>query len=463
MPLRLRRQCAALVATLLAGSLILIASPSQAQESAFRTVDLVEVRGLIDPPMAGYLQERLRGAEDDGVHALIIQLDTPGGLDVAMRDIVQAITNSTVPVVVWIAPRGAQAASAGTFIAYAGHLTFAAQDTVLGAATPLSLSSQPSPVLERKLTSNAAGYLQELARTRSRNANWAESAVRDAATIGATKAAEIDVVDGIASTLGDLLETLDSQEVEVTGSEPVVLDTWDEEAQAPNVTIRFQGLGPIERLLHAVTSPEVAFLLLLVGTFGLIFEIYNPGIGLAGILGAVALILGFYALSVLPTNWMGVLLIVAAVGLLVIDLHTGGLGVLTVGGFAALVVGGLILFSGAPPALRLSLWAVAAAVALTALFFISVMTAALRVRLRRPISGEEAMVGKIGEAKTDIAPEGTVLSKGTLWRARTMETGIAAGSQVKVMATEGLVLLVEPLHEVEDQEAAPSVAAKEER
>src|SRR5680860_1846363 len=132
MPLRLRRQCAALVATLLAGSLILIASPSQAQESAFRTVDLVEVRGLIDPPMAGYLQERLAGAEDDGVHALIIQLDTPGGLDVAMRDIVQAITNSTVPVVVWIAPRGAQAASAGTFIAYAGHLTFAAQDTVLG-------------------------------------------------------------------------------------------------------------------------------------------------------------------------------------------------------------------------------------------------------------------------------------------------------------------------------------------
>jgi membrane-bound serine protease (ClpP class) len=334
---------------------------------------------------------------------------------------------------------------------------------VLGAATPVSLGSELSPALERKLTNNAAGYLQELAQTRSRNADWAESAVRDAATIGATEAAEIDVVDGIASTLSDLLERLDSQRVEVTGSELVVLDTWDEEAQAPNVTIRFQGLGPIERLLHAVTSPELAFMLLLVGIFGLIFEIYNPGIGLAGILGAVALILGFYALSVLPTNWAGVLLIVAAVGLLVIDLHTGGLGALTVGGFAALVVGGLILFSGAPPALRLSLWAVTAAVGLTALFFISVMTAALRVRLRRPITGEEAMVGILGEAKTDIAPEGTVFSKGTLWRARTMETGIAAGSRVKVMATEGLVLLVEPLHEGEDHEAAPSVAAQEAR
>ena len=463
MPLRLRRLCAVWVATLAAGSLILSASPSQAQEPTSRTVDLVEVRGLIDPPMAGYLEERLRGAEDDAVHALIIQLDTPGGLDVAMRDIVQTITNSPVPVVVWIAPRGAQAASAGTFIAFAGHLTYAAQDTVLGAATPVSLSSKLSPAMERKLTSNAAGYLQELARTRSRNADWAQRAVVDAATIGASRAAEIDVVDGIASTLGDLLEGLDSQEVEVSGNKSVVLDTWDDETQTPNVTVRFQGLGPIERLLHAVTSPELAFLLLLLGTFGLIFEIYNPGIGLAGILGAGALVLGFYALSVLPTNWTGVLLIVAAVGLLVIDLHTGGLGVLTVGGFGGLVVGGLILFSGAPPALRLSLWAVAAAVALTALFFISVMTAALRVRLRRPITGEEAMVGRVGEAKTDIAPEGTVMSKGTLWRARTMETGIAAGSQVKVMATEGLVLLVEPLHEGEDEEASESVAVKEEK
>ncbi len=463
MPLSRRRLHAAWVAALLVGSLLLIASPSQAQQPASRIVDLVEVRGLIDPPMASYLQERLRGAADDGVHALIIQLDTPGGLDIAMRDIVQMITNSTVPVVVWIAPRGAQAASAGTFIAYAGHLTYAAQDTVLGAATPVSLGSELSPALERKLTNNAASYLQELAQTRSRNADWAESAVRDAATIGATEAAEIDVVDGIASTLRDLLERLDSQRVEVSASESIAMDTWDEESQAPNVTIRFQGLGPIERLLHAVTSPELAFLLLLVGIFGLIFEIYNPGIGLAGILGAVALILGFYALSVLPTNWVGVLLIVVAVGLLVIDLHTGGLGGLTVGGFAALVVGGLILFSGAPPALRLSLWAVTAAVGLTALFFISVMTAALRVRLRRPITGEEAMVGILGEAKTDIAPEGTVFSKGTLWRARTMETGIAAGSRVKVMATEGLVLLVEPLHEGEDHEAAPSVAAKEER
>jgi membrane-bound serine protease (ClpP class) len=438
-----------------AAALALVSSPLHAQPAASRTVDLVEVQGLIDPPMAAFLARSLEGAERDRAHALIVRLDTPGGLDVPMQSIVSSVAESRVPVVVWVAPRGARAASTGTFIAVAGHLTYAAQDTELGPARPVTLSSRPS---SQELGSTA-GYLEKLALARGRNPAWARSAVVEASTLGATRAAELGVVDGLASTLGDLLEELDSRRVEVAGGETTVLETWDEEAQAPNVTVRFQGLGPLERLLHAVTSPELALLLLLLGVFGLIFETYNPGIGLAALLGAVSLALSFYAFSVLPTNWLGVLLIVAALALLLLDLHTGGLGVPTAAGFAALVIGALLLFRGVPAALHLSLWAVAAAVALTALFFISVMTAALRVRLRRPISDEEAMAGKLGVAKTDIAPEGTVLSKGTLWRARTMETGIAAGSRVKVMASEGLVLLVEPMH---DDEVALSAAEKEE-
>ncbi len=181
--------------------------------------------------------------------------------------------------------------------------------------------------------------------------------------------------------------------------------------------------------------------------FGLIFELYNPGIGLAGIIGGVCLLLGLYALNVLPTNWTGVLLIVLAVVFFLVDVHTAGLGVWTVGGVVALVVGGLMLFSGAADVLSLDLWVIAAALFGTLVFFIPVMTAALRVRLRRPITGHEAIVGQVAEARTDIAPEGTVFTNGTLWRARTMETGIAAGSKVEVKATEGLVLLVEPLHE----------------
>jgi membrane-bound serine protease (ClpP class) len=208
----------------------------------------------------------------------------------------------------------------------------------------------------------------------------------------------------------------------------------------------------LQRLLHAVTNPDIAYFLILVGTFGIIFELYNPGIGLAGILGGVSLLLGFYALSVLPTNWVGAFLVILGVVFFLIDLQAAGLGIWTVGGVVSLIAGGVLLFSGASPELQVSPWTIVAAVAIAVLFFVSVMTAAMRVRLRRPITGEEALVGAIGEAKTDIAPEGTVVTKGTLWRARTMETGIAAGSKVKVMATEGLVLLVEPMHEHQQPE-----------
>jgi membrane-bound serine protease (ClpP class) len=431
---------------------------ARAQGSPDQVVDVIEVTGVIDPPMSDFIRDRLARGSAEGVQAAIIQLDTPGGLDVSMRQIVQQILDSEIPVIVWVAPRGARAASAGTFVAYAGHLSYMAEATVMGAATPVNLGGDLTPTLERKITNDAAGYIRELAVLRGRNSDWAESAVRDAASIGATRAAAIGVIDGIASTLRELLERMDGKRIELA-SGPSTLETWDEAAGVPSATVRFQDMNVLARLLHAVVSPEVAFLLLLVGTFGLIFEVYNPGIGLAGILGAVALILGFYGLSVLPTNWLGVLLIVLAVVLLVADLHIAGLGALTFGGLAALVAGGLLLFADAPEALALSPWSILAAVAVTVVFFISVMTAALRVRWRRPIIGEEALVGTVGEAKTDIAPEGTVVSRGTLWRARTMETGIPAGARVQIKATEGLVLLVEPLHE---DEAAPTPGAASE-
>ncbi len=433
--------------------------PQAVAQDADRTVDVIEVEGVIDPPTFDYLRGRLAAAEADDVHVAIVRLDTPGGLDISMRQIIGEILGSEVPVIVWIAPQGARAASAGTFITYSAHLAYMAAATEIGAASPVNLGGETSEVLERKITNDAAAFIEELAITRGRNAEWAEDAVREAASIGATEAAEIDVVDGIASSLRELLEQIDGERVEITPGveEPqiVTLETWDETAGAdgaPSVTIRFQDMNIVQRLLHVVTDPNVAFFLLLAGMFGLIFELYNPGIGLAGIIGAVALLLGFYALSVLPTNWAGVFLVVLGVAFFVIDLHVAGLGIWTVGGVVALVGGGLLLFSGAAPAVQVSPWSLGTAVVLTLVFFISVMTAALRVRLRRPITGEEGMVGMVGEATTDIAPEGTVMTKGTLWRARTMETGIAAGSKVKVMASEGLVLLVEPLHETETPE-----------
>ncbi|HEX2050826.1 MAG TPA: nodulation protein NfeD [Actinomycetota bacterium] len=449
---RLRRPVAALVA---GAALLALGACTSAPVDGARTVDLIEVEGVIDPPTSEYLRGRLNQAEADGVHAAVIQIDTPGGLDVSMREIIKEILGSEVPVVVWVAPRGSRAASAGTFIAYAANRVYMAESTELGAATPVNLGGGEQPeALERKVVNDAAAFIRELAITRGRNADWAEDAVREGASIGATEAVDIDVVDGMASSLGALLEAMDGERVEVADGE-VTLETWDEGAGRPSARVRFQGPNLLQRLLHAVTSPEIAYWLMLIGFFGIIFELYNPGIGLAGILGAVCLLLGFYALSVLPTNWAGVLLVVLAIVFFVVDLQTAGLGVWTAGGIAALVAGALVLFAGAAPALALSPWAIAGSVALTLLFFVSVMTAALRVRLRRPVTGEEAMVGVVGEAKTDIAPEGTVVTKGTLWRARTMETAIAAGERVKVMATEGLVLLVEPLH---DEPEPPSEA-----
>ena len=438
----------ALVVAAILGALALLgAGPGLAQGSDAPAVDVVEIEGVIDGPTADYLIDRIDAAQEDAL-ALVIQLDTPGGLDIAMRDIIGGIMQSDVPVIVWVAPQGSRAASAGTFIAYAAHLTYMAAATELGAATPVNLSGEElPPAVEEKATNDAVAFITELARERGRDIEFAEAAVRDAEAIGVTEAVERGVVDGQASSLSELLQQVDGQTIEVDGGGSVALDTWDPAAGELTVTLRFQEMTLLQRLQHALTSPEVAFLLLLVGAFGIVFELYNPGIGLAGILGAASLLMGFYGLSVLPTNWVGALLVLGAVALLLVDLHTAGLGGWTAAGLVLLVVGGLMLFSGADPALALSPWAIVVAVAVTLLFFVSVMTAALRVRLRRPITGEEAIVGAVGEAKTDIAPEGTVMTKGTLWRARTMETGIAAGSKVQVKATEGLVLLVEPLHE----------------
>ena len=422
---------------------------AQAQtEGASQVVDVIHLEGLIDPPSAEYLSDRLAQAEDDEVEVAVVQLDTPGGLDISMREMVQQITNLNVPVVVWVAPRGARAASAGTFIAYAADLVFMAEDTTIGAATPIDLGGGD---LEQKVTEDAVAYITELAESSGRDAEWAESAVRDGAAIGASEAVEIGVATGAASSLGDLLRAMDGQQVDSSaeGSErsdsSVTLETWSEETGTPSVAVRFQQMNLMQRLLHAITGPETAFLLLIVGFFGIIFELYNPGIGLAGIIGAACLLFGFYGLSVLPTNWLGVLLIVAAIAAFIIDLQIAGFGIWTVAGVAGLIFGGLILFDGTDP-VTVSPWAIIAAVLGSLLFFVSIMTAALRVRLRRPVTGEEGIVGTIGEAKTDIAPEGMVLSKGMLWRARTMEMGIAAGDKVEVKATEGLVLLVEPYH-----------------
>ena len=355
------------------GSGLAGAQPSPGPGSEPGPIDIVEVEGLIDPPMAAYIESRIAQASSDGAQVLVLRLDSPASVGVDDDAVVKTVENSGVYVVAWVAPRGAVAEG------LASRLVEVADD-----AFP----------------------------------------------------------EGTAPALADLLIALDGQ-----APDGRTIESWDQERGFPGVLLRFQGLPVWDRLLHAVTTPTAALFLILLGTFGLIFEIYNPGIGIAAALGAVLLALGFYALDVLPTNWWALLVIYAAIAALVYDVHVAGFGIFTVGGIAALIVGAAVLFPGAEPALDYGPVVIVGAALLAIVFFVSVMTAALRVRLRRPISDSEGIIGSIAEAQTDIAPEGTVLTNGTLWRARTMEVGIAAGARVEVKATEGLVLLVEPLHE----------------
>lgn len=405
---------------------------------------MIEVSGVIDPTTSDFLRSQIDAAQEEA-SALVIELDTPGGLDVSMRQIIQHMLDSRVPVVVWIAPRGARAASAGTFITYAAHLAYMADATELGAATPVNLGGGETPeALEEKAINDAVAFITELARLRDRNVEWAEDAVRDAASIGATEAVEIDVVDGIVSSMDELLEEMDGERIEGAGNASVTLDTWDSSADRPTVEVQRIGMNPLQRMLHLATQPEIAFMLVSFGTLAILFELYTSGIGLAGILGAVATLLGFYGLTILPTNWAAAALVVLGMAFFVVDLHTEGLGVWTAGGAAALTGGGLLLFAGAAPGIAVSPWAIALVVGTTVPFFVFAMTAALRIRRRPSVIGKESLVGLIGEARTDIGPEGTVMAKGALWRARTSGGAIPVGSKVRIEDSEGLILVVSP-------------------
>ena len=350
-------------------------------------VDIVGAQGLLDVPLSRYVESRVTQAQADDVEVLVLQLDVPAALEVDVTELADRIEAAGPPTVTWIAPRGAALGSDVIELA--------------GATDAVFVSSQV-----------------------------------DIQAVAGTFEAET------ASSLQELLAALDGRTLDGR-----TLETWDETRNLPTGTVRFQQMGVWDRLLHAVTSPEVALLLLLAGLFGFVFEIYNPGIGLAAIIGAGSLALSIYAFSALPTRWLAVPVIVAGTLLLVADVHLVGFGALSLSGLVAVVAGSIFLVPSDVAALSLSPWAIAAAAIGTGVFFVSVMTAALRVRLRRPVSDEDRLVGAIGEAKTDIAPEGTVVTKGTVWRARTMETGIAAGAKVKIMATEGVVLLVEPFHD----------------
>jgi membrane-bound serine protease (ClpP class) len=331
------------------------ALPVRAQGSS-EAVTSVRARGVINPTLAHYITRAIDQAERDGAGAVIVELDTPGGLDSSMRQIIQRILASRAPIVVYVSPPGARAGSAGVYITYAAHVAAMAPNTNIGSATPVSMGEsgeqQMSPEMRAKVTNDAAAYIRSLAEQRGRNAEWAEKAVREGANVTAQEALSLGVIDLVASDIDDLLRQLDGRAV-TTAAGPVTLRTAHAQVQRVE-------MGLVDAFLHAVSDPTIAYILLSLGTMGLFFELSNPGSVLPGVVGGICLLLGFYALGALPVNYAGLLLMAFALLLFVVDIFTPTHGVLTIGGLIAFLLGSLMLFNvpEAAPWLSVSVWTI---------------------------------------------------------------------------------------------------------
>jgi len=420
-------------------SLILgLEMPARAEEPA--PVQVLELRGVVDPIIAQYIQRGIAVADREGAGMVVIQMDTPGGLDTAMRDIVQAILNSETPVVVFVAPRGARAASAGVFITMAAHVAAMAPGTNIGAATPVDMSQEEmSDTLRAKAVNDAAAYVAAIAQQRGRNAAWAEEAVREAASLTAQQAFDQQVVDMIAADLADLLAQIDGREVMINGR---VITLRTESAPVNSYKMTW-----FEMIVHGLINPNIAYLLISLGTLALVAEFYNPGSILPGVTGVIALILGFVALGSLPVNWGGIALIMLAIIFLVADTQVAGFA-LSVAGIVSFVLGSLLLFSPFSPAMpgvpqvAVNPWLIGAMTALLVGFFGFAVTAGLRSHRGAAMMGTHALLGKTGTAVTELAPQGIVQVGSESWSAVATAGPVQADEQVEVVGQEGLRLQV---------------------
>lgn len=412
-------------------------APLGAQGQGARHVDVLQIDGAVTPIMLSYIERGIRTAGDDGAEALILRLNTPGGGIDLMSKIVQALLASEVPVVVYVYPSGAYAASAGTLITLAGHVAAMAPGTTIGAASPVGSEGQDlGETMEAKVKEDMSAQARALTKRRGEKAmEWAESAIREAKAATAEEALEMGVIDLIATDLDELLAKLDGLPVTVDGREGM-LET--EGAATQDVPMNLA-----ERLLHTVTNPTVAYILLTLGLNAILYELSSPGGYAAGIVGIVCLVLAFYALGVLPVNYAGLLFIGLAFILFIVDVKAPTHGALTVGGIASLAAGGLILFNS--PLYRVSVAVIAGVATATGLFFAFVVAKAVRAQRNPVTTGREALTGQAAEAQTPIDPEGTVFLKGELWDAVADDGPIEKGARVQVVAVEGFRLRVRRL------------------
>ena len=400
-------------------------------------VFVARMDGIIGPSSAKYMVHAIERAEAKGAACIVFELDTPGGLEESMRTIVKKIMTSKVPVVVYDAPSGSRAASAGVFITVAAHVAAMAPGTNIGAAHPVTLgiSGKIDSIMAGKVLNDAAAYIRSVAGERGRNAVWAEEAVRKSVSISETEALKLGVIDLIAPSTEALLDALDGRTV-VVARAPVILRTR-------NVPVVVLAMGWSDRLLAVITNPNIAYILFMLGLLGLYFELSTPGAILPGVTGAISLILAFFAFQTLSVNYAGMLLIILAVVLFIVDVKAATHGVLTVGGLVAMTFGSIMLFNDPDPALHASLQVIIPVILVTGAFFAIGVVLSLKALRRKPSSGDAALVGQEGDARTPTSKNGgRVFVAGTHWNAFS-DADIQEGRNVRVVAVKGMTLKVE--------------------
>jgi membrane-bound serine protease (ClpP class) len=420
-------------AAVAAVGLLALAAAAAPARAADAPVATVRIDGVISPVTLRLVETALARAQADKAQALVIQLDTPGGLERSMRAICQRLLNAEIPVIVWVGPTGARAASAGVFITLAGHVAAMAPATNIGAAHPVAVGGGVDKESLRKIENDAAAFVRTIAADRGRNADWAEKAVRQSVSITEREAVKLNVIDLVADSIPDLLAKVDGRAVK-TAKGTVTLATKAAMARPIEIGVR-------DRLLNVITDPNVAYVLMMLGTLGLIFELSNPGAILPGVIGGISLILAFFAFQSLPINFAGVLLILFAIVLFIAEVKVVSHGVLAIGGVVAMALGSLMLYDEPEAGFRVSWLVVVPTVAVTAGIFLFALTAGVRALARRPQLGAEALVGATGTAYEALTPQGHIKLKGEIWRA-VADRAVPEGAPVRVVAVDGLTLRV---------------------
>ena len=453
-------------ATAFAGKAPLNAAADVEEQSSGEAL-LLEVSDAIGPATANYIVEGIDRAEEEGFSLVVLKLDTPGGLDTAMRDIIKRILNSKVPVVTWVAPEGARAASAGTYILYASHIAAMAPATNLGAATPISIGGNtPAPekpdnpgadesaaddggkdspaaanrpsAAEQKAVNDAVAYIRSLAEERGRNADWAERAVREGASLSSNSALEQNVIDVVARNLPELLKAIDGKTVNtVSGTTEIA---------SSGLTIVTEEPDWRTELLSIITNPSIAYMLMLVGIYGLLFEGYNPGAIVPGVVGAICILLALYAFQLLPVNYAGLGLIVLGVILMTAEVFAPSFGALGLGGIIAFVFGSVILIDSDVPGFGIPLPLILGASVIGGLSVLGIVWFAVSSKNRRIVSGKEEMIGSMATALRDFQGKGLVHTHGENWSAFS-EQAVAKGQVVRIKALEGLTVHIEPVED----------------